>query len=343
MIFKKANLTLISKMQAETLTFKIGTFNLYNLALPNIIYHQHLQYSLEEYHLKKNWIVQQLTKMQADIVGFQEVIHPEAFTDVLTATDIYKNYHQILAENEDNHPTVALVSKFPIKKFYILRNFPLEASFQVQNIEIPFKKFSKPIIVAELVLKDSITTTVVVVHLKSKAPIFAKNVDSRDPIEKAKGQGRALILRTAEAIALRIYLVKLLQNTDHPVIVLGDVNDGGLAFTSQIITGDPPGKYQSFAQKRQAWDVLLYSVKEIQEKQSHNSFLYTHIHNGYYENLDHILVSQEWVSRNPRSIGRVKYVTVFNDHLLDETLCDEKLPCWKSDHGQLVATLTVNN
>mgnify|MGYP006291861573 CR=1 FL=1 len=321
--------------------FKIGTFNLYNLALPNIIFHRSLQYSSEEYRQKKRWVAHQLERMQADIVGFQEVIHAKALKEVLKEAEGYENYHCAIAEGNENYPTVALASKFPLIDLEIIREFPKQASFNIQKVDIPFEKFSKPIIVAQVALTPSLVATVVVVHLKSKAPIFPKEASPDDPVEKAKGQGRALILRTAEAVALRIFLIELLKDTDHPVIVLGDVNDGGLAFTSQIITGDPPHQRKSLSEKKKVWDVLLYSVKEIQDKRSQGFYYYTHIHNGHYENLDHILVSQEWVSQNPQRVGRVKYVAVLNDHLLDDTLCDEKLPCWQSDHGQVVATLSL--
>ncbi|MGK7933101.1 MAG: endonuclease/exonuclease/phosphatase family protein [Microcystaceae cyanobacterium] len=326
-----------------TFTFKIGTFNLYNLALPNHSFYRRLEYSTEDYAKKKRWIAQQLERMQTDIVGFQEVIHAQAFDELLNETEGYEHYYRVIAEMDGTHPTVALASKFPITKLDIIRKFPKQASFKVQTVEIPFETFSKPILVAQLALTPNLITTIVVVHLKSKSPIFPKKVDPNDPVEIAKGQGRALVLRTAEAIALRIFLIKLLQDTDHPVIVLGDVNDGGLAFTSQIITGDPPQQWETLSKKKKVWDVLLYSAKEIQDKQSKGNFPYTHIHNGYYENLDHILVSQEWVKQNPRRIGQVKYVTVFNDHLIDDTLCDENLPSWKSDHGQVVATIKVED
>ncbi len=328
-------------MRLSSFDFKIGTFNLYNLALPDTPFHHHLQYSAEDYQRKKSWISQQLARMQADVVGFQEVIHAQALNDVLSATESYQNYHRVIAEIKGSHPTVALASRFPITHLEIVRDFPKEAYFTVQNREIPFETFSKPILIAQIALTPQQITTIIVVHLKSKAPIFPKSVDSDDPIERAKGQGRSLILRTAEAIALRILLIKKLQNTNHPVIVLGDVNDGGLSFTSQIITGDPPHQQANFSQKKKIWDTLLYSVKEIQDKQSQGHFYYTHIHNGHYDNLDHILVSQEWVSQNPHRIGRVKYVTVLNDHLIDDTLSEENVPCWQSDHGQVVATLSL--
>jgi predicted extracellular nuclease len=70
---------------------------------------------------------------------------------------------------------------------------------------------------------------------------------------------------------------------------------------------------------------------------------YTHIHNGHFESLDHVLVSQEFVGQNPRHVGAVEYVSVLNDHLIDETLSDDKIPRWQSDHGQVVVTIKLRH
>ena len=69
---------------------------------------------------------------------------------------------------------------------------------------------------------------------------------------------------------------------------------------------------------------------------------YTHIHNGHHEVLDHIMVSQELVFDNPKGIGGISYAKIFNDHLVDETLGEEKIPEWKSDHGQIVAKVELH-
>ncbi|MEB3279743.1 MAG: endonuclease/exonuclease/phosphatase family protein [Lyngbya sp.] len=135
--------------------------------------------------------------------------------------------------------------------------------------------------------------------------------------------------------------METLQNRQHPVIVLGDVNDSGLSVTTQIVTGQPPWEKLPFEKKKKIWDVLLYSVKDIQARQSYGDFYYTHIYNGYYEALDHILVSQEWVAQNPGRLGQVEYVSLLNDHLIDETLSYDEVESWQSDHAQVVATIKL--
>ena len=87
--------------------------------------------------------------------------------------------------------------------------------------------------------------------------------------------------------------------------------------------------------------MLLYRVQDIQTRRSQRDVYYTHIHKGHFESLDQIMVSEEFVVQNPRRIGRVEYVRVFNDHLIDDTLSSEALPVWQSDHGQVVVSIEL--
>jgi endonuclease/exonuclease/phosphatase family metal-dependent hydrolase len=321
--------------------FKVGTFNLCNLVLPNTIFYDRESYSADDYAKKKSWIAGQLDRMQADIVGFQEVFHEEALRDVLKQSSFCRGFHVAVAEPTGENPAVALASRFPILESKVIRTFPVQAQLDIQGAAIPLDHFSHPVLSVRLRLTETTDCTVFVVHLKSKRAIFAEGVDRQDPIEKAKGEARSLMLRAGEAIALRVLLMEVLQNRNYPVIVLGDMNDGGAAVTSQIISGEVPQRKLEPERKRKLWDILLYHVKDIQARQSYGDFYYTHIHNGHHQSLDHIMVSQEFVTQNPDRIGRVIYVAVLNDHLIDETLSHEMIPSWQSDHGQVVASIEL--
>ena len=48
-----------------------------------------------------------------------------------------------------------------------------------------------------------------------------------------------------------------------------------------MITGQPPWEKLKFETKKKSGDVLLYSVKDIQARQSYGDFYYSHIYNGY--------------------------------------------------------------
>lgn len=321
-------------------SFKVGTFNLQNLALPNQSFY-HDRYRPEEYAKKKLWTAEQLNRMQADIVGFQEVFHEQALQEALAASTFCQSFSFVVAPITDT-PAVALATRFPILESGVIQEFPPAAQLDVQGEKLPFTHFSRPILWARLQLTDWLDCTVFVAHLKSKRPIIPDDADRGDPIERAKGQARSLILRAAEAIAFRVVLMRVLQNRNHAVIVLGDMNDGGLAVTSQIVSGEVPFKRLDAEVKQKLWDIVLYQTKDIQARQSYGDFHYTHIHNGHYDSLDHILVSQEFYAQNPNRVGRVVYTTVLNDHLIDDTLSPEQVPLWQSDHGQVVALIELD-
>ncbi|MDM8518487.1 endonuclease/exonuclease/phosphatase family protein [Anaerolineales bacterium HSG6] len=323
--------------------FKIGTFNLYNLVLPNVTYYRRHEYSQQQYQQKKTWLARQLQRMDADIIGFQEVFQAKALQAVLKESKQYDSASMIVGKEHGHGPVLGLVSRFPIQASHFISRFPRQTQLDFDGVDLPIREFNRPVLRATVEIKKGLEVTVFVVHLKSKRPIIPEGENPHDPLEQAKGEARSLIVRAAEATALRHLILEAVQDSRQPVIVLGDVNDSGLAVTSRIVTGSPPWKTLPLEKKLPKWDVLLHNVKDIQARQSYQDMAYSHIHNGHYQMLDHILVSQEFVRQNRNRIGQVEYMTVFNDHLIDETLSDESIPVWKSDHGQVVATIRLRD
>lgn len=321
---------------------KIGTFNLFNLVLPNETYYGKKVYNQEDFDKKKAWILTQFDKLDADIIGFQEVFHEEALRQVMLEHPKYKDAHLLMGERKGGSPAVALISRYPILSHAFFTEFPEQLS--IEGLKVPFSQFSRPILKAKIEVKKGVAIEVFVGHLKSKRPLIPHDVkDRHDPLEISKGQARSLLLRAVEANALRTILLQSLKNRDTPVIVLGDLNDTHTSVTTQIISGQAPPKYWQTRHKEKIWDILLYHAKDIQARQSSSDVYYTHIHNGHYESLDHIMVSQELVKENPNRIGRIIFVRTFNDHIVDETLSEDDISCWQSDHAQVVVTIELNN
>jgi endonuclease/exonuclease/phosphatase family metal-dependent hydrolase len=319
---------------------KIATFNALNLVLPKHYYYDRKVYTDEEYQEKKNWINRQLLNMQADIVGFQEVFHQEALVDVLRENPFYKGKTQLVVAGADGkHPAVGLISKFPILDYAVIPDLP--ELLEIDGVEIPIRKFSRPVLKARIKLNDNIDMVVFVAHLKSKRPAFADGADVENPVELAKAQACSLMQRAAEAFGLRTLMMAELQHRTAPVVLMGDFNDTHTAVTTRLLSGEPPFRFLPLDKKLRQWDVLLYHVKDIQARLSYADTYYTHIHNGHHESLDHIMVSQELVAENPQNIGRVGSVRVFNDHLIDSTLSNDRLPVWQSDHAQVVASIEM--
>ncbi|MBN1584252.1 MAG: endonuclease/exonuclease/phosphatase family protein [Anaerolineae bacterium] len=322
--------------------FKIGTFNLYNLVLPKTYYYGRRMYSSESYEKKVDWIAGQLGRMDADLVGFQEIFHRAALAQVIDHSGIYPQSALVTGQERPEGPVVGLLSRFPVLESEFVLEFPTQARLEMDGVPIPLTTFSRPVLCARVELPTGHRVMVFVVHLKSKNPMIRDGADDHDPMERAIGKARSLIRRAAEATAVRCLLLDRLKGNDDPVVILGDINDTGQAVTSEIIAGSPPWRTLPLKVKKGVWDVLLYNVNDIQARQSYRDIYYTHIHNGHYESLDHILVSQEFVNQNPDHIGIVEYVRVYNDHLVDDTLSADKIPAWQSDHGQVTVTIRLD-
>lgn len=319
--------------------FNIGNFNLMNLVLPGVTFYGRQGYNKGDYQKKIEWIGNQLSVMNADLIGFQEVFHEAALRDALTASGAYENCHVAVANENGQLPRVALVSRFPILQQEVIEAFP--EKLDIEGMEVPINNFSRPVLRAKVLLPGEIEATVFVVHLKSKRPMIEEGEHMSDPITRAKGQARSLIRRAAEASAIRHLIVESLHNNAHPVMLLGDVNDSGIAVTTRIISGEPPFRNMPLDEKKRIWDVLLYHAKDIQARNSFQDFYYSHIHNGHHDALDHIMVSQEFVGENPQSIARIGMVKVLNDHLVDDTQGGQRVRSWQSDHGQVVASVEM--
>src|SRR5680860_1150087 len=78
----------------ELKRFSVATFNLFNLNLPDKpMYRNPTGWTKTEFKAKANWISQQLRRLNADIVGFEELWHREALERVLEVggqTDDYE-------------------------------------------------------------------------------------------------------------------------------------------------------------------------------------------------------------------------------------------------------------
>jgi predicted extracellular nuclease len=327
---------------------KVGTFNVLNLAREGERYYpDERPYSAAEYDQKATWIAGQLTRMKAHVVGFQEVFHEEALRDVCHRSSQFPD-GVVVAPGADgaSGPRLGLASRLPIDEpVSSITDFPAGTDVAVDGLALPVGTFSRPVLRTRVVLdpEKGTTATVFVAHLKSKRPIRAPQAPEHDPREEALGKARSLIRRAAEAAALRFLVLEEIVGNAQPAIVVGDLNDAARAVTTDIIMGDSPSRFwPGDPEDRKAyWDRLLYSAYELTVRRTGRDVSYTHIFNGHYENLDHILVSQEFYERNPQRIAEVMNLRYFNDHLFDSQLSNERRDRIVSDHAQLVAEIRL--
>lgn len=329
-------------------TLKIGTFNVENLAPPDVTYYDKEKWSPSVHATKSAWIAAQLRRMNAHIVGFQEVWRESTLRDVCVASGHFASAQVWVPGTDETSttltrgPFVGIASTLPlIGTVETIEQFPPGVDAAVDGVALPVSAFSRPVLRATFALEGNRSVTAFVTHLKSKRGIVDKNAAEDDPREEALGKARSLIRRASEAAALRFLIIREMEHNNRPVVVLGDLNDGISAVTTEMITGSRPWRFAKLADKQPVWDRLLYNAWELHAARSTKDVGYTHIFNGLYENLDHILVSQEFVSENRNGIGEVIDVRYFNDHLIDSLLSDERKERSQSDHGQLVAEIRL--
>jgi endonuclease/exonuclease/phosphatase family metal-dependent hydrolase len=334
-------------------SFRIATFNVENLLHPGVRFAGRgtEQYSEQLYADKIGWIGRILDEGAPDIVGFQELFSRSSLEAALASSaylrtaNIYApDLDDNIAEGRARGPFVGLATRFEILERERIERFPqsvidglvVQGETSPMTVSLPISKFQRPVLRVKLALRDDVTATVFVAHLKSKRGQFLPAETASDPLIKALGSARSLILRAAESVALRALVLDAARGNDQPVFVLGDLNDDLPAVTTQTIAGEAPFRLLRHAQKQQVWDRLLYSAHDLQEQLSYRDVSYSHIFDGRYELLDHIFVSQEFYRSNPDRLGEVRNTRIFNDHLYDSRLVTEldTAPLSaRSDHG----------
>ena len=313
------------------MNFTVGTFNLRNLALPNVNIYRDLSYSQTEYTAKMLWSVAQLKKLNADVVAFQESFHDEALYELISKGG-YAHSDLLVSHTQELEPKVGLLSRFPIKSQRCVSQLP--AHCQTQTI----KNFRRPLIHAELELTEELSVHVFAIHLKSKQPLLCTDENPLNSLSISQGIARSLHLRALEATAIRSLILEVLPA---PVIVLGDFNDVSQSVTTQIICG-PRAPFQSTsAQKEQFKQELLFPVCEAKALERYTDASYTYLYKGWHESIDHILLSHHFSRGNKNAIGQLKYSHVYNDHLIDHSFYGVEMPKDISDHGQLIANLEI--
>ncbi len=327
--------------QYDTLT--LATANVLNLALPGRTFYANQEpYSQNEYARKIEWLGQRIKTLNADVLTVQEVWDEAAIKDAVAASGVRYNTVTVPgAENgpglsgAQNTPRVGLISRLELVSVDSLAAFPAGMSVQVPEVGL-YEKFERPPLHAVLRLRSGQQLHIITAHLKSKRPKYLQDAqgqaleDREDEKLTARATLRSLVMRAAEAAALRCTVVDVLKRTRDPLVVMGDLNDGPHSVSTQIIAAT-----NEIAFDKSARDTALFSAYEIQSMPLKRDVGYTHVHQGSPEMLDHILISEEFAPGSRFAMGDVRRVDVFNDHL------HEGRDRTKGDHGFVRAVLRV--
>ena len=315
-------------MNAKTLSFT--TFNLLNLNRPDAIMYGRPGPGAAEVAQKIEWTGRMMARAAADVIGFQELWHPEPLEAALALAGLADTHDLVVPPDCDGADIVcaAAVRKgLQAAPAAWIERFPdgirLESSGRQEKappISVDVAGFSRPVL--RLVLQprtDAAPVHVFVCHLKSKRPTvisdeaWYKNARSLyKPHAGDIGSAISTIRRTAEALALRVILNGVMKDTRDAVAVLGDLNDGQDSNTIDLITRQP--RYLEPLSTGGS-DVALYSGQALQQLRSLRDVYYTYIHEGQHGSLDHILVSEELYDQSRRRMWKFDGLDIFNDHL----------------------------
>ncbi len=336
---------------------RVASFNLLQYLAPGNYWYgmgEENTYSPGEWQQKQSFVGEQLLAMDADVVGFQELFDPAALQAQCAAVG-YAHFAVVetpMAQPNSkifDRPVVAIASRFPIKETVALAP---DASV-ISNLNLPADfHFARKPVCADVVTPEFGEVTFVVAHLKSKRPGFdhvkyAPDVPWSDWILdamrlSAQGQVESLLRRGAEAAALYFGITAILAaRNNHPVIVLGDLNDAEGSQPMEVLTMRD-GTVEAGGTHIKNWpdgaktNVFRYQMADAWNLAANPSGMarpLTHFHRGQGGVLDYVLVSNAFNERNRQAIGRVQFYDVLNRHLFDDGMFNK---C-QSDHGQVVA------
>ncbi|NJS36901.1 MAG: endonuclease [Brachymonas sp.] len=325
-------------------TLTVATANVLNLANPGRTFYANQDtYSQNEFERKIEWLGGRIAALNADVLAVQEVWDEAAIKAAVSRSGLrYSTVAVPGAENNEKHngaqdtPRVGIITRLEVEKLQSFSEFPSELRIQIPGLG-EHAKFERPPLLATLRMKHGQRLHVLTAHMKSKRPKFLQNeqgepLENReDPKITALATLRSLMMRGAEAAAMRHIVVDVLHKTREPLIVMGDFNDGPHSVTTQIIAATGEVAYDKAAR-----DAALWNAYEVQgEMALKRDVAYSHIHQGSPEVLDQIFVSEEFLPRSKFSIGDVRRVDYFNDHL------QEGKDRSRSDHGFVRAVMRV--
>ncbi|MEO1679949.1 MAG: endonuclease/exonuclease/phosphatase family protein [Pseudomonadota bacterium] len=335
--------------RANMRDLSFATFNLFNLQVPGGITYgtssaiPDTPEGREEYQAKIDWTAAQLQRLDTEVIGFQELWAKEALVDAFTAAGLADEYDLVARDSPGRgRPQVALaVRKDRHGESQLLPgadwepNFPPDFRFDeiretdgaAEEITITLGEFSRPVLKAQIQAEGRgpkpPVVTVYVAHLKSKGPARVSFPDDLPTIlatyPNIAKSALAHVRRVLEAGALRAMLDEVMVAEDEdalsPVVVMGDLNDGTLSVTNELISDQPTYRVVEKSTAGRSSNKGLYSAEQLQQLRSLRHVYYTYTFKNKLESLDHILVSEEFYDHSRKRQWSFREMEVFNDHV----------------------------
>ncbi len=325
-------------------TLFVATCNLLNLARPQRVFYANQDpYDPRDYQRKVSWLGERFRALNADVLAVQEVWDDTALKDAVLASGLRYDTLAVPgaesnppAQGAQGTPRVGIATRLRVDGIESFVDFPDGVAVDVPGLGV-HTRFERPPLLARLRMKHGQPVNVLTVHLKSKRPKFlldaaGQSLEDRDDRKvAARASLRSLLMRGAEAAALRCIVIDLLRGSQVPLVVMGDFNDHPHSVTTQLVAATSDAVYDKSAR-----DVALFNAYEMQgESALKKDVAYSHVHQGFPEILDQVFVSEEFMAGSPRALGDVRRVDYFNDHL------HEGRDRTRSDHGFVRALLRL--
>ncbi|MEM7490833.1 MAG: endonuclease/exonuclease/phosphatase family protein, partial [Pseudomonadota bacterium] len=307
---------------------------------------------------KVAWTAAMLRSLDAEVIGFQECWSVAALEECFEAADLRDRYDLVARDAAPFKPQVALavrkdrngesqlrpgaewVEAFP--DAFRLRDV-VENQGAQERVTVTIDSFSRPILRARMTPEASRAprppeVELLVAHLKSKGPAridFRASADTDAAVRDTIRTVVSHVRRVMEAGALREMLEAA---PDEPRVVMGDLNDGSLSITTQLISGEPGYRVVEKSTKGNRAAGKLYSVERLQQYRSLRHVYYTYIFDDRRESLDHILVSPHFYDHAMARLWSFREMRIWNDHVGDGTAKE----AGASDHGIVRAAFDWN-
>lgn len=327
---------------------RVGTFNLFQFVEPPYSwYTKKEKFNNEQWEEKKAWIKKQISLMNCDVIGFQEVFSRKALKELVQELGFkYFETVEVAKTKSENDmvytsTTVALVSKYPISNIQEVKVH--NQSLKKHHFK-GFFKFSRIPIKADITFENNQTATFYICHLKSNRLnefeyVFNKThtlKQKQEQVNKAlKGEySHALRQRLCEASSL-FFDIKKQKNK--PSILMCDLNDKEFSITIDALTNN---KYHDENRKEtftltDAYHQYKRKIYNPHPEQKEIKRPSTSYFAGKGNVLDYIFISNSFNKKNKERVAQVSNYEIFDAHI--EENHDGSL--LKSDHAQVVCEL----
>lgn len=272
---------------------------------------------------KVAWLAAMVTRLDADVLGLQEVGSAAVLAELTKRVEKFSYAEPVVGTADGRGIRNALISRVPILASGV---------FTSSLLDFPrFHASDPPPFGARLPLRRGVVharvdagalgqVDVLCAHFKSRHATPMTGEDGAPVLptcerERAEGELRALLWRSAEALFVRGVADELIASrAGAKVVMLGDLNDTIDSLPVQIVQGKKgePGR--------------LASCAEVVPAERRFSIL----HNGGRNHIDHILAS-------PALRARLRGAAFLNEELREHGHHQDENDARDSDHAPLVA------